>query len=280
MILNPENLFLIILALVWIVGAVIQDLHRREVDYIWNFSLVAFAIFYRLAVSVFTGNYVFVLNGIFGFLLLFILGTFFYYSRIFAGGDAYLLGALGAILPLSYDWIINLKLMGLFILLFLITGAIYVFIWALMISFMNWNAFSKEFKKQWKSYSNLFLMFFVLVLLWIFSAILVNRIEITLIGIVVLLFPVLFIFGKAVEESCMTKLISPSELTVGDWLYEDIHVAGKKIKSTWEGVSEDDLKLIQKKCKKNILVKYGIPFTPAFLFGFLLLLLLAWRGFF
>ena len=43
-----ENLFLIILGLVWIIGAVLQDLKRREVDNLWNFSLIFFALAYRL----------------------------------------------------------------------------------------------------------------------------------------------------------------------------------------------------------------------------------------
>ena len=53
MIINSENLFLILLALVWIIGAVLQDLRRREVDNVWNFSLIGFALAYRFAGSVF-----------------------------------------------------------------------------------------------------------------------------------------------------------------------------------------------------------------------------------
>ena len=47
-----ENLFLIILGIVWIIGAVLQDLKRREVDNLWNFSLIVFALGYRAFVSV------------------------------------------------------------------------------------------------------------------------------------------------------------------------------------------------------------------------------------
>ena len=91
---------------------------------------------------------------------------------------------------------------------------------------------------------------------------------------IILFFPFLFVFARSVEESCMVKSVLPKEVTEGDWLYEDIMVGGKKIKSNWEGVSEKELKLIQRKCKKKILIKYGIPFTPSFLLGFLGILFL------
>ena len=113
-IFSAENWFLIFLGLVWIFGAVLQDLKRREVDNLWSFSLIFFALAYRLGVSIFNNNYWFVLNGVVGFVLFVVLGNVFYYSRLFAGGDAKLLMALGAVLPLSYSWMINLRIFGYF----------------------------------------------------------------------------------------------------------------------------------------------------------------------
>jgi len=275
-ILSPENWFLILLGLVWIIGAVLQDLHRREVDNLWNFLLVGFALAYRLGVSIFGGNYWFILNGILGFALFVGLGNLFYYSKLFAGGDAKLVMALGTILPLSYDWLINLKIFGGFILLFLIGGSIYALIWAFSLMFIHWDRFSKEFVKQWNNYEKMFFIALGFALLWVIFVFLMSQLGFVLIGFVVLLFPVLFVFAKSVEESCMIKAVKPSKVTEGDWLYEDIVVGGKKIRSDWEGVSARELRLIQKKCKKKILVKFGIPFTPAFLFAFVGLLWLFW----
>ncbi|MEK6859885.1 MAG: prepilin peptidase, partial [Nanoarchaeota archaeon] len=106
MIITNENIFLIVLGIIWIIGAVLQDLKRREVDNLWNFSLIAFALCYRVGVSVFLGDYWFTLNGVIGFVIFLILGNIFYYSKMFAGGDAKLMIALGAILPLSYSWLV------------------------------------------------------------------------------------------------------------------------------------------------------------------------------
>ena len=136
--------------------------------------------------------------------------------------------------------------------------------------------FKKEFIKQWKSYQKIFLFDLIFVILWVAFSFIISQVVFILIGMIVLLFPVLFIFAKSVEESCMVVELSPDKVTEGDWLYEDIFIGGKKIKSNWEGVSTKELALIRNKCKKNILIKFGIPFTPAFLFGLIGLLYLVW----
>ncbi|MEK6914633.1 MAG: prepilin peptidase [Nanoarchaeota archaeon] len=279
MIINNENLFLILLAVVWIIGAILQDIKRREVDNIWNFSLIAFALAYRFSLSIFNGNYMFFLNGIVGLIIFLFLGNLFYYGRLFAGGDAKLLIALGSILPLSYEWIINFKIFLVFISGFLFGGSIYVFLWSIVLVFLNFEKFSREYKKQSMSYKNYFIYSFIFVLILSFLFYFINKILIFS-ALVFLLFPFLFIFARAIEEVCMIKKVSVDKLTVGDWLYEDLYVKGKKIEKNWEGLSYEDLKLIQKKYNRKVLVKYGIPFTPSFLIGFFLILYLSSKGIF
>ena len=276
-ILNPQNWFLILLGLVWIIGAVLQDLKRREVDNFWNFSLIAFALAYRSAISIFNGDYWFILNGLIGLAIFYVLHNLFYYGRLFAGGDAKLLMALGPILPLSFSWIVNFKIFGYFILLFMITGSIYALVWSIVLVFVCWKRFSEKFLEQWKNYKNMFFIALGFAFLWTIFVFLMSQTVLVLIGLIVLLFPLLFVFAKAVEESCMIRAVNPNKVTEGDWLYEDVVIAGKKIKSDWNGISKSELSWIKNKCKKKILIKYGIPFTPAFLFGFIALLLLAWK---
>jgi hypothetical protein len=195
---------------------------------------------------------------------------------LFAGGDAKLVFALGVILPLSYNWILNFKIFGIFILLFLLGGSIYALIWAFCLMIINWKTFKKEFLKQWNSYQKMFMFTLVFVVLWVIFAFTISQTPFILIGLVVLLFPLLFIFAKSIEEGCMIKKVSWNKITEGDWLYKDVRIKGKLIKSNWEGVSKKELELI-KKSKKKILIKQGIPFTPSFLFGFVGLLFLVWR---
>ncbi|MDD5192699.1 MAG: hypothetical protein PHH54_04250 [Candidatus Nanoarchaeia archaeon] len=274
-----ENWFLIILGLIWVIGAVLQDMKRREVDNLWNFSLIAFALAYRIAVSIFINNYWFAFNGLIGLLIFLALGNLFYYARLFAGGDAKLMIALGTILPLSYSWIINFKIFGCFILLFLLGGSIYALIYSFCLIIINWKSFKKEFVKQWNNYKRLFLIALIFALAWVLIAFFISQTIMVLIGLIVLLFPVLYIFAKAVEESCMIRLVKPNKVTEGDWLYKDIRIGNRLIKANWEGVTKRELELI-KKGNKKVLIKYGIPFTPSFLFGLVGLLFLAWMWFF
>lgn len=275
MILLPENYFLIILGVIWIIGAVLQDLHRREVDNLWNFSLIFFALGYRLFYSIFSGNSQYILYGLFGVLLSVILGNLFYYMRLYAGGDAKLFIALGSILPLGSSILSDLEIFGIFIILFMVTGSIYALIWAVVVMIINRKKAIEEIYFQTKSNKLLFLISFVLALVWILVMVLVGQGGLLSISFVFLLFPVLYVFSKSIEEACMVKSVSPDKVTVGDWLYKDIVVRGRKIKADWDGVSEKNLKYIQKHCKRKIKVKYGIPFTPSFLFAMIGILILS-----
>jgi hypothetical protein len=277
MIINNENIFLIFLAFVWIIGAILQDLKRREVDNIWNFSLIGFALAYRAFVSVYISDYWFFINGILGLLIFIFLGNLFYYSRLFAGGDAKLLIALGAVLPLSYDWIINFKIFLVFVVLMFLTGAFYVLAWSLFLVFGNIRKFLREFTIQLKRYRLIFIFSFVFVLINILFAFFLSEIFFALIGIIILLFPILFAFAKSIEESFMVKSVYANKLTEGEWLYKDIHVGGKIIRAKWDGVSKKELDLLQREYRGKILIKIGIPFTPGFLFGFMGLIFVLWR---
>jgi hypothetical protein len=278
LILN-ENLFLIILGLIFITGAVLQDLRRREVDNIWNFSLIGFALAYRAIVSVSSGNYWFLFNGIIGWAVFILLGNLFYYGRLFAGGDAKLIMSLGTILPLSYDWIVNFKIFGLFVLLFMVCGSIYAIVWSLFLVVSNFRKFAIEFAKQWKIYRRIAYLAFTFSVLWAIFSVYVQRIELVFIALVVFIFPLLFVFAKSVEESCMVVKVKWNNITVGDWLYKDSIVNGKKIKAHFEGLSNENVSHI-KKHKATVFIKYGIPFTPAFLLAFIVLLLFILYGIF
>jgi Flp pilus assembly protein protease CpaA len=275
--LNNQNLFLIILGLIWIIGAVMQDLKRREVDNVWNFSLIFFALAYRAGFSIYNNDYWYFLNGLLGFAIFLLLGNLFYYLRVFAGGDAKLMISFGAILPFSFNWISNFKIFGLFIFLFLISGSFYVFIWSIVLMIKHWNKFKKQYLKQTKNYKKMFYFSFLFFIFGIIFEIIFQNIIFIILGLIAILFPVMFVFAKSIEESCMIRALNPDKVREGDWLYKDVLVHGKKIKADWDGVTKNNLLLIRKRNNKKILIKEGIPFTPGFLFGFLILLYLFWR---
>jgi len=206
-----EVIFLILLAVIWMGFASIQDLKHREVADWLNFSLIIFALGFRFFYSLFLENFSFFYQGLIGLGIFFVVGNLFYYSRLFAGGDAKLIIALGTILGFSNNFFQNLKIYGLFILIFLFTGGVYGIIWSFALSLRNYCNFKKEFKRLFSKYLVLInlVSFFGLIILilgffsWFFFAL----------GVFVFFLPYLYIYAKAVDESCMIKAVYSKQLT-------------------------------------------------------------------
>lgn len=265
-----EITFLIILALVWIVFASIQDLRNREVANWLNFSLIIFALGFRFFYCLFSqNNFGFFYQGLIGFGIFLVIGNLFYYSRLFAGGDAKLMIALGAVLPFSESFLVNFKIFVLFFFIFLFIGGFYGLIWSVVLCLNNFKVFKKEFCEQLnKNKKLIYLVLFFGLGLMVFGAI---ESLFFLLGVLVFILPYFYIYAKAVDESCMVKKIKTTQLTEGDWIYEDLKVGGKFIKKSWDGLNKNEIMLIKKKYKE-IKVKQGIPFVPVFLISFLFLL--------
>lgn len=270
-VLNKPNWTLIILALFWVSIAVIQDFRKREVANWWNFSFIAVILVYRALVSVYTGDLWYLLWGLIGLAFGFILANVFYYARMFAGGDAKLLMALGAFLPLGNSFSINLSIFVLFIILFIFLGGIYGLVYSLIVLFINFKKFKISFKELFLQYKKQILLFEIIFVVLLFIFLLLRIYLGIFLSLVLLILPLLLLGAKAIENSCLTRFILVSDLTIGDWLVNPVKIGKKTIKPNWEGLSEQELKLINKKFGKNnkfkIEVKYGIPFTPAFLLG-------------
>ncbi len=161
-----EIIFLLVIGLIWIIFATIQDLKTREVANWLNFSLIIFALGFRFFYSLFNSDWNFLFQGLIGFGIFFVMGNIFYYSRVFAGGDAKLMIALGPIFPLSYGFFNNLNLFLVFLILFLIAGAVYGSVWSIALVSKNFKKFRIEFKKkfsQWKKFIFGFLIFSIIV---------------------------------------------------------------------------------------------------------------------
>jgi len=266
------NLFLIVIAFIWIIVAVIQDFKRREVANWLNFSLIIFALAYRLFYSIFTSNYQFFIQGAIGFLIFLVLGNIFYYSRIFAGGDAKLFIALGSVLPFSLFFKENLQIFIVFIFAFMILGGVYGLIYSFFMLFKNRKQFLRLFKVELKKRKGLFLISIIFAFIMVIIVLSMQIQNLFFLPLVFLFFPLLYIYAKALEE-CMSIEVKTNKLTEGDWLYENIRIKGKTIKATWDGLTKKDIEFL-KKYKKIIRIKQGIPFTPSFLFAFIFIVFL------
>ena len=264
-----EVIFLLALGLIWIIFATCQDLKEGEVANWLNFSLVIFALGFRFFFSLFTQNsFSFFYQGLIGFGIFFLLGQLFYYSRIFGGGDAKLMFAMGAILPFSDSFRVNLQSYLTFLLLFFIVGTIYGLVWSFTLVVRNRKPFVKQFVKILKKNKNkvsLFMFFaLILMVLGFFQE------GLFYLGLLFFISPYFFIYAKAIDEAAMIEKINVKDLREGDWLYRDVKVGKKYVKADWEGASKKEIAEIRKK-HKMVSVRRGIVFVPVFLISFLII---------
>lgn len=268
-----EIFFLLILALVWIIFATIQDLKKREVANWLNFSLIIFAMGFRFFYCLFSSNaegFSFFYQGLIGLGIFFVVGNLFYYGKMFAGGDAKLMIALGAILPFSENLFINLKIFILFFLIFLFVGAFYGLVISVFLSLRNFKDWKKEFYSQLTKKKKLIYVFMFSGLILMVFGFIENLLFIF--GIFIFILPYFYVYARSIDEVCMIRKVKTSQLMEGDWLYTDLKVGKKIIKKNWEGLSKKDIKEIKKKYK-NVKIRQGIPFIPVFLISFLILVL-------
>lgn len=266
-----EIVFLAAMGFLWILFATISDLKTRSVPNWLSFSLIFFAIGFRFFFSLFSGNsFDFLYQGLLGFAIFLLIGNILYYGRMFAGGDAKIMIALGSILFFYSDLTANLQVSGLFFVLFLFTGAFYGMGWSIFLSITKFNDFKKEFNKQFKKKKRLILSSQALVLVVLLLAFFYSIIFFYF-AMLVFLMPYLYLFAKAVDEACMVKKVKPSKLAEGDWLYKDVKVGKKTINAKWEGLSKKDIGLL-KKHNKDVKIRQGIPFVPVFLISYTILM--------
>ncbi len=271
-----EIYFLLALGFLWILFATIQDIRTSEIANWLNFSLIIFALGFRFFYGLFEAeNFYLFYQGLIGLLIFFGLSQLFYYGKMFAGGDASLMFALGAILPVYSDFFSNLNLFILFILIFLIIGAIYGLFASFYIGLKNWKKLKKEFKNQFSKSKKI--IFLGLILACVFLIFGFYFEQFFYLGVLSFLLPYLFLYAKSVDESCMVKRVPTNKLSLGDWLYEDVKVGNKVIKANWDGLQKKDIALLKK--KKFVRIRYGVQFAPVFLISFLLLIIFIYKKF-
>jgi hypothetical protein len=173
-------------------------------------------------------------------------------------------------LPIYGTILENVQFFLVFLFLFFFSGTVYSFIVSGGLAIKNFKVFKKEFIVQFKQHKKLLCLIMLLGLgVMVFGF--VDSLFFIL-GVLIFILPYLYIFAKAIDESCMVKEVKVGNLAEGDWLYSDLKVGNKKIKAKWDGLNKKDIVAIRKQYKA-IKIKQGIPFTPAFLISLVILFL-------
>jgi hypothetical protein len=197
-----------------------------------------------------------------------------FYAGQWGGGDSKMVMGLGALLGL--EWSLNSFLIS-FLTNIVVCGSAFGLLFSAYLVIINRKPFVKAFNAQFRQRKRqkwfVWLGTVALLLTSLATPYYIKVPLVVLAGMVLLTFYV-FVYLKAVEQSAMIKHVAPELLTEGDWVVEDVIVAGKRICGPKDlGLEMKQIrqliKLKQQHKIKTILVKYGIPFVPSFLIAFI-----------
>jgi len=281
-------IYIIIIAvcLIGLIIGTISDIKTREVPDWLNYCLIFSGLGLRLIYSSATSDWLFLLYGIAGFAAFLAVALLMFYAGQWGGGDSKMIMGLGALLGLDfmhYRTLFSESLMVGFFINLLFVGAFYGMVWSIIMAATKWKKFTKEFVKIVKTGRFILirriLLIFVLAVLTSIFFIGDDFLRIGLLLFCFMLMITLYLwpFVKSVENACMYKFITPDKLTEGDWIADDVSVAGELICSPKDlGIEKEQIEKLIKLHNngevKEIRIKEGIPFVPSFLISFLITL--------
>lgn len=182
-------------------------------------------------------------------------GMLLYKKGQWGGADAWILAAVGYMIPTLGSGIFIVS----YLINFFIVSAIYMIVYAMILGIMNpkiWKHFSKDVSKN-KRVFVIPLLFLVFLIAMHFYAslygVFVNPAQSALLFILVLFLTLFWRYGKVVEGKLFRKRIPASKLREGDVLVE----------MNWIGLTKKDVLKIRKR-KKYVTIKEGIRFVPVF----------------
>jgi Flp pilus assembly protein protease CpaA len=269
------DIILLILALVALIAASITDLKIKEVPDWISFGLLISALIIRIMGALIYNNFLYFLYTIAGFSAMFIIGTLFYYTRQWGGGDTKLLMGLGVVFASRPYFTPENPLPFLSVILFniLIVGAFYGIIWSIVLIFKNWQRFRIRFKirlknKTVKLWEKIIMAFITLniILLFLIKDDFIRLALITFNGLLIVYF-YLWIAVRSIESLSMYKTIPTEKLREGDWVAKNIYIKKELIYKRNSGISKEDITKLINRNIKQVTIKEGIPFVPPFLIG-------------
>lgn len=269
------ELALIIVALFVLAVASYVDLKILEVPDWLNYAGIAAGLGIHLMFSLQQWSWWPIASSAIGFGIAFAIACLMFYTGQWGGGDAKLLMALGAIIGFTPEkfgfgssFLINLVFIG---------GAWGIF-WSGQLAVRNWKEFWKTFRtlSHQKPYASMRISAMIITAILVVAALILLEYQLELIALALVAYFICYsiIFVKSVELSCMHKWVTPDKLTEGDWLVKPVKAGKTVIAPPRLGLEKKHIALLQKMYKQKkldkVLVKYGIPFAPAFLLAFLL----------
>ncbi|HKZ45471.1 MAG TPA: prepilin peptidase [archaeon] len=266
-------IFVIVVLAIALVGSILAaffDLKTTEIPDKIPYAMAAAGLVLYGIQSYMVWSYWPILNSLAWGLGLLGFGFLMYYFGQWGGGDAKVLSAIGFLIPelpksLGVNLVFPFPLSYSFNVF--LVGAVYMMVYALIISIMHKKIIFKFFsdiKASSKVLSigsvALFLSFFLIN--WLlaryfeigFDVISILKYSILPLLLTIFLYAI-WKFAKVVEDIGFKKKIPVSELKVGDVLLES---------KLWEGINEKELNKVKRSGRKFVVVKEGVRFAGAF----------------
>jgi len=267
------ELALIIVALFVLAVASYVDLRILEVPDWVNYAGIAAGLGIHLIFSLQQWNWWPVASSAIGFGIAFAIACLMFYTGQWGGGDAKLLMALGALIGFEPE---KFGFGSSFLINLVFIGGAWGIVWSGTLAIRNWKTFWKTFRtlSHKKPYSRIRISAMIITVILVITALILLQYQLELIALALVVYFTCYsiIFVKSVEMSCMHKWVTPDKLTEGDWLVKPVKIGKTVIAPPRLGLEKKQVELLQKLYKQKkidkILVRYGIPFAPAFLFAF------------
>ncbi len=250
------------------------DVKTLEVPDWLNYSGIAAGIGIHLIYSLQQWSWLPIMFSAIGLAIGLALGSLMFYTGQWGGGDAKLLMATGALIgfepsrfAFGASYMINLVFIG----------GIWGIIWSIWLAVKNRTKFIAMYAKirHINKYRRIRMIGIISAGIMIIASFAIPELRLELLGLALASYFLchMVVLMKAVELSSMHKWVTPLKLTEGDWLLKPV-IAGKtRIEPPRLGLGKKELRILknlyaQKKITK-VHIKYGLPFTPAFLITFI-----------
>ncbi|HKZ49639.1 MAG TPA: A24 family peptidase [Candidatus Nanoarchaeia archaeon] len=270
--MTDASFVLIGIALFGTIVGTYTDLKARLVPDWTNYFMLASGIGAYAVISAVEKSIWPIIFSLAGAAIFFAVGLLLYVAGMWGGGDAKLLAAYGAMFapfpavalwPFLFSLWVNI----------LVFGAVIGVIGMLAIFLKNYSKAMPELKKDFAK--NKFIAYSLAGAGFVSAALSVYKLVFAMIlGIIILIF--LIMIFRATERVCLVKRIKPSQLVEGDWITKEISADKYHYKPKKSGVTKEEIIALIKMENagkiKEVEVKDGLPYLPAFLIALIVTL--------
>jgi len=248
------------------------DLKKKEVYDILTIGTTLYVLTLSLIYSIILGNFYIVIYSLIIGIIIFLIGYVLYLTGMNGGGDVkiapsifIMINLILMIIAKNYNIKLALESFGLYMLIFIIVNFLYG---CIVLVFYILKHYKKVFnrlryvaKKYWQ----------LLILILVLSAIVVYVLK--LFGLIIIVLLIILILILLIKDVVFVKTKSVNELSVGDWLVNNVQIKGKIIRKKGIGLSEDDIKRLKELNVRYVKVREGFALIPVFTISFIIFMI-------